>query len=100
MAPASSTSQAALLHKSISPEALVAQAHALGVVRRQRKAHALAMVSAILFTLPVRGRVSRAATWRAYLWRTGKSLSRSAFFKRFNKALAQLLRWLLNALIQ
>jgi hypothetical protein len=100
MAPAPSTSLTAFLHDFISPEALVAQARALGVVQRQRKAHVLSLVSAILFTLPVRGRVSRAAMWRAYLRRTGKTLSRSAFFKRFNKALAELMRWLLDTIIQ
>ena len=52
---------AAFLHDFISPEALVAQAHALGVVQRQRKAHVPALVAALLFTLPVRGRVARAA---------------------------------------
>ncbi len=49
-----------------------------------------------MLTVPVRGCISRAALFRSYLLNTGKRLSRSLFYSRFNKPLAALLRDLLQ----
>ena len=38
--------------------------------------------------------------WRAYQRRTRKRLSRAAFYKRINKTLGNLIRWILDTLIQ
>lgn len=99
MSRTQNTAIADFLHVHIPADEIRVQADRLGVIQRQRKTDLLALLAVILFALPTRGRVSRAAMWRAYVRRTGRPLSRAAFYSRFTKPLAQLIRWILQTLI-
>lgn len=99
MSQPQNTAISAFLHTHIPAADIRAQADHLGVIQRQRKTDLLALLAVILFTMPVRGRISRAAMWRDYVRRTGNALSRAAFYKRFTRPLAKLIRWILQTLI-
>lgn len=96
MAPKQAIHLVDVLHASLPRTELLDKARELGVVQRQRKTNVFALLSVVVLTVPVRGCISRASMFRSYLMNTGERLSRSAFYGRFSKPLAALLRDLLE----
>jgi len=87
------------LHTLVPSAAVRREARELGVVRRQRKIDAYALLMCVVFGVAVRGGQSLAAIGRALRLRTGVSLVRSSIWDRFTPALEKLVAWLLDRLV-
>lgn len=84
---------------AISPEQVREQAHRLGVVKRQGKVDAYALVLVVVLELMVRGATTIAQLGHVYNQVTGQRLARSSFWSRFTPELASLLKWQLNEVV-
>lgn len=71
-------------------------ARELGVVKRQRKVRMMALVGAVVLGFATGAQRSLAGMRRAYERCTGQSLAPSAFYARFTREMAQLLRRLVE----
>lgn len=76
----------------ISPRRVRALARELGVVRRRRKVDVVALVYSLVLGFASGNRRTLAGLRRAYERVTGTSLVASAFYDRFNVALARLMK--------
>ena len=70
-----------------------------GAVRRQGIVDIHALLMTVVLGVSVRGRVSLADLRRIYGEVTGTVVARSSFYDRFNEGLAELVKWLLDALM-
>jgi IS4 transposase len=84
----------------ISPRRIRQLAHELGVVRRRRKIDVVALVYALVLGFSSDNRRTLAALRRAYERATGTCLVASAFYDRFNVALARLMKRLLQQALE
>lgn len=78
------------------PEAIRQQARALGVVRRQGKVDAYAMLVVVVLGIAVRGPTAIAQLGHVLGSVTGVRLARSSFWDRFTPPFAALVQWLLD----
>ena len=100
MAPHSSTCSSSVLATTVAPEAVAAQARALGVVRRSRKVGAHDLLMAVVLGVSIRGPTVLARLHRTWCRRTGKRIARSAFWDRLTEQFAALVRWYLDQMLQ
>lgn len=82
------------------PEAVRQQARDLGVVKRQGKVNAYALLMTVVLGMAVRGPVGIAGLRRVMGAVTGLGLARSAFWDRFTPAFTELVRWLLDLVVK
>jgi IS4 transposase len=76
----------------LSPRRIARRARELGIVKRRRKVHVVALVTTLVLSFERGARRSVASLRRAYAAATGTTLAASAFYDRFTSPLAQLLR--------
>lgn len=100
MAPHSPTCSSSVLATAVAPEAVAAQAQALGVVRRSRKVGAHDLLMAVVLGVSIRGRTVLARLHRTWCQRTGRRIARSAFWDRLTEDFAALVRWYLDQMLQ
>ena len=77
-------------------EAIRIKARQLGVVRRQGKVDAFALVAVVVLGVSLRGTTAIAQLGQTLASVTGQRLARSSFWDRFTPAFAKLVRWLLD----
>lgn len=82
------------------PEALREQARDLGVVRRQGKVDAYALLVVVVLGVAVRGPTAIAQLGQVLAEVTGVRLARSSFWDRFTPAFARLLRSVLGQVVK
>ena len=82
------------------PEDVRQRASELGVVDRQAKVDAYNLVMVLILGLVARQDASVAQLGRVYNEASGTTLARSSFWARLTPEVADLLRWLLNLLLE
>jgi IS4 transposase len=80
----------------LAPDRITALARELGVVKRQRKVDIAVFVGAVVLGFATGAQRSLAGMRRAYERCTGQMLAPSAFYARFSRELAQLLKRLME----
>lgn len=100
MAPHSPTCSSSVLATTVAPEAVAAQARALGVVRRSRKVGAHDLLMAIVLGVSIRGPTALERLHRIWCRRTGERIARSAFWDRLTEQFAALIRWYFDPMLQ
>lgn len=81
------------------PEVIRQQARALGVVRRQSKVDAYALLVVVVLGIAVRGPTAIAQLGHVLADVTGVRLARSSFWDRFTPSFTALVQWLLDKLV-
>lgn len=89
-----------LVHAEFDAVAINRMASKLGVVRRLRKVNAYTLVMTVVLTVATRGKISIAALHRSLMLRAGIRMARSAFFNRLSKEFEQLVRWVLDTVVE
>jgi hypothetical protein len=90
-----------LLRASLDcPERIRAKARALGVVQRQGKVDAYALLVVVVLGVAVRGPTAIAQLGHVLAEVTGLRLARSSFWDRFTPSFASLVQWLLDGLVE
>ena len=82
------------------PEKVRLRARELGVIKRQGKVDAYALLMTVVLGVAIRGPVGIASLRRVMGAVTGLGLARSAFWDRFTPTFAELVKWLLDLVVQ
>ena len=93
------TSAAKMLATLCPPEEARQRARELGVVRRQGKVDAYALLVVVTLGLVTQGPVTIAQLGQLFARCTGVSLARSAFWSRLSPEFARLVAWLLDGAV-
>lgn len=99
MTPDLRSSAVDLLARIARPEQVRGQARLLGVIRRQGRIDIYALLMVVVLGVTLRGPSSIAQLGHIYAEVTGRRLARSSVWARFTAPFAQLVSWLLDALV-